>query len=216
MERIFSKEITLQDALNECVEEFYDHITEDISESSKDKKYEALCDYLAEFDEGIFDDFEVLGTETKCLWDIDGEKFIGFIDLVLKDKESGKVYLVDHKSSDHFMKKDGKTPLKSKEESYNAYKKQMYLYADAMKQMYGFFPDYIVWNHFLDNGETTVIPFKEGEYKDVIEWAKQTIKDIRADEEFKAKPNFVRCFRICNHRNDCPYKQEEDAFKRGD
>lgn len=214
LERVFSRDITIQDALDECIEEFDDHITEDIPESSKDKKYEALCDYLAEFDEGIFDNYEVLGTEIKCMWQIGKEKFIGFIDLVLKDKETGKIYLVDHKSSDHFMKKDGKTPLKSKESSFNSYKKQMYLYADAMKKILGYLPDYIMWNHFLDRGETTVIPFDEGEYKDVLKWAEQTINGIRSDDEFKAIPDFFRCTKLCNHRETCPYIEDEDVFKK--
>lgn len=204
---------TLEEVLTECVETFDDHITYEISESSKEKKYMALCEYIAGFDEEDFNNrFEILAVEKRIYWKIDGHRMIGIVDLVVKDKNTNKIYLVDHKSSSHFLKKDGK-PLKNTEESYNKYKKQMYMYADAMKNSkdFGYYPDYIVWNHFLDDGKLTVIPFNEKDYKETIDWVKDTVDRIYADEEFMPHVSYMMCNQLCNYRDGyCEYMLIED------
>lgn len=206
--KFLTKEASLADVLAECVEDFDDHITCEISETSKDKKYYALCEYIAEFDEDDFRQrFEVLAVEKKVFWTIQRHRMVGVIDLVLKDKKTGKIYLVDHKSSSHFLKKDGK-PLKTMEESFTKYRRQMYMYADAMKNSkdFGFTPDYIVWNHFLDDGKITVIPFNEDDYAETLKWVTDTIDRIYEDEEFLPKMSYMMCNTLCDYRNGyCEY-----------
>ena len=210
-EQIFKKKITPTEALNECIEEFEDNITEQISEASLQKKYAALCQYIADLDiEDFFNKYEVLGVEKKFIWKIAGHRMIGFADLILKRKSDGKILLVDHKSAGHFMKKDGKTPLKSQVDSLESYKKQMYMYADAMINTMGIRPDFIVWNHFLDGGEKTVIEFKQEEYEAAIQWVKDTIDAIYADEEFAENQSYVMCHMLCNYRDTCEYNNSED------
>ena len=46
-----------------------------------------------------FPGFEVIGAEKEFTSSLAGERFIGIIDLVLRNKETGKLTLVDHKSS---------------------------------------------------------------------------------------------------------------------
>lgn len=210
-EHIFKGEITPDEALAECIEDFEDIVTEDISEASMQKKYAALCQYLADLDvDNFFKEYEVLGVEKKFNWEIDGHKMIGFADLILKRKSDGKIVLVDHKSAGRLMKKDGKTPLKNQIEYLESYKKQMYMYADAMKKTMGFFPDIIVWNHFLDGGIKTIIEFNQQEYEDAIQWVKDTIEKIYADEEFIENKSYVMCNMLCNYRNTCEYKNDGD------
>jgi len=206
-ERIFKKEMTVQEALDDCIENFNDMILEDISESSKEKKYIAMCDYFANFNENYEERYEILGVEKEFHWKIGKYKCIGFADLILKDRDSGKVFLVDHKSATHFIKKDG-TPLKNQISNFEAYSKQMYMYADAMKKEYGFYPDFIVWNHFLDNGAITVIPFNEDDCKSSLKWVKDTIRKIYKDADFVAgDENYIMCGSLCNYRNECDYKE---------
>lgn len=211
--KYLTNEASLPDILAECVEDFDDQITYDISESSKDKKYYALCEYIAGFDEDDFRQrFEVLTVEKKVFWTIQRHRMVGVIDLILKDKKTGKIYLVDHKSSSHFLKKDGK-PLKTMEESFIKYRRQMYMYADAMKKSkeFGFIPDYIVWNHFLDDGKLTVIPFNEKDYKETIDWVKDTVDRIYEDEEFMPHVSYMMCNQLCNYRDGyCEYMLIED------
>lgn len=206
-ERLFKREINAQEALNECVYNFDDCITETISETNRAKKYMALCDYFSEFDETIFDRFEVLEVEEKHIWKIGKYQIVGIIDLLLRERETGKIYLVDHKSASHFLKKDG-TPLKSIESMYRKYSKQMYLYADAIHRKYGFYPDYIVWNHFLEGGKRTVIPFEMEGLDGAVKWVKETIRKIYKDTTFTPVQDYVRCNLLCDYRNGfCEFKE---------
>lgn len=214
LEQLFKGNMDADSALNACVEEFDLHISSPISEASKDKKYMALCEYFSDFDMSDYENYEILGVEKKIKWKIDKYSFIGFIDLVLKDKKSGTIYLIDHKSSPHFLKKDG-TPLKAQAEQFNRYKKQMYLYADAMKAEYGILPDKICWNHFLDDGKVTEIDFNEEDYRKSIEWATDLIEKILKDKTFEAcTDNYLRCHVLCDYRNGlCEYKElDPDDF----
>ena len=206
-EKIFNKNMTVQEALEDCIENFDNMICEYISESSKDKKYEALCDYFADFDNTYEEKYEVLGVEKEFHWKIGRYKCIGFADLILKDRKSKKILLIDHKSAGHFLKKDG-TPLKNQISNFEAYKKQMYMYADAMKKEYGFYPDYLIWNHFLDNCSSTIIPFDIKECELAVAWAINTIKTIYRDTNYKAgKEDYTLCNILCNYRNECDYKE---------
>lgn len=206
-EQIFKKEMTVQQALDDCVENFDDYVFEYISDSSKEKKYIALCDYLSVFDESYEERFEIIGVEMEFHWRIGKYKCVGYADLILKNKETGKIYLIDHKSASHFMKKDG-TPLKNQEDNFCAYRYQMYMYCDAIKKKLGLQVDYIVWSHFLDNSSVTMIPFDENEYNESLDWVVSTIKKIYRDNEFEAKENYMLCFRLCDFRdNICEYKE---------
>ena len=133
---------------------------------------------------------------------------VGIADLILKRKSDGKIILVDHKSSGHFLKKDGK-PLKTMQESFEKYKHQMYMYADAMQKLMGITPDYIVWNHFLE-GTTTVIKYDQGDQEETLKWAEDIIERIYEDEEFNAKQSYVMCNMLCNYRELCEYKEFSD------
>lgn len=208
--RIFSKEISPQEALDRCIEEFEDQVTEYMSGDTLQKKKAALCEYLANLDiDEFFETYDVLGVEKKFKWKIDNINMIGFADLILRRKSDYKVILVDHKSSSHFMQTDGKTPLKSKINDLTTYTKQMYLYADAMRKTMGITPDLIVWNHFLDNGKKSVIEFDESELDKAIEWAKDVVGRIYSDEKFGAKKTYMMCNVLCNFREMCEYKNEE-------
>lgn len=208
-EEILTGKLTISDALTDCVENFDDHVTAEISEASYDKKYTALCQYLSDVDENLLFPFDILGVEQRVNWKIGKYKFIGFLDLVLCHKETGELWLVDHKSSPHFLKKDG-TPLVSTKPQFESYKRQMYLYADAMQKTYGEYPKWIVWNHFLDDGKLTKIPFKQEELDETLAWVDETLKAIYADKEFLPKWDYARCKMLCDYRNGyCEYSEED-------
>lgn len=205
-EQLYKKEITKQEALEKCVDDFDINVTYEISEASYDRKYFALSEAIENFDETVFDKYEILGVEKQMFWNVGKYRMVGVADLILKDKKTGDVLLVDHKSASHFLKKNG-TPLKNMEDSYELYKKQMYLYAYAMKETMGILPNKIVWNHFLDGGKQTVIDFNEEDMNKAIAWALDTIERIYATEDFTAEYSYMMCSTLCNYRNgDCEWK----------
>lgn len=209
--RIFSKEITIDDAIDEWINTYEDVICSDAKQSTKDKKFEEFIDFLSELDLSFLDKYDVLEIELKSEWKLGKYDMIGFIDMLIQNKETKEIILIDHKSLGKFMKKDG-TPLKNMLSSFEAYKKQMYLYCIPIKEKYGKYPIRIIWNHFFSK-EVTEIPFKEEELVETKEWAKKTIGKILKDKTFEAycfndekhKDNFIKCTALCEFRTECEY-----------
>ena len=153
-------------------------------------------------------DYEVLGVEMKVHFKIGKYSMIGYIDLLLRHKETGEILLVDHKSAGKFFGKNGQ-PLKSQADNLAAYSKQMYLYSKAVYDLYGKYPDKIVWNHFFDKN-ISVIEFNQEDYEAALNWALETIEKIYQEEEFPAKKSYMLCHVLCGFRNSCLYASEED------
>ena len=92
----------------------------------------------------------------------------------------------------------------------------MYLYSDAMRKNLGYYPDYLVWNHFLDDS-VTVIPFDKCGLDETIKWFKETVKRIYSDETFEAKHDYVMCNTLCDYRNGlCDYKDLWKSERSGE
>lgn len=177
MHEVFEALLTNKVAFDDCTQLYadkYDLICEKAKQSIMDSTYEKCIDYLSVVDDVNRDKFEIIGVELKLEFKIDKYNFLGYADLVLKNKDNGEIMLVDHKSSSHFLKKDG-TPLKSQLESFLAYRHQMYIYCKGLKECLGLQVDKIVWHHFKDNGELTIIPFSREEYEETLQWAVKTI-----------------------------------------
>ena len=206
--QIFANQLNLDDALNYYIENYDNNVCYTAKQSTMDKKYEQGADYLAALDLSELDNYEILGVEKEVHFELQGYKFIGFIDLLLQNKISGEIILVDHKSSDHFMKKDGK-PLKNQLSNFEAYSKQMYLYSYPIYQEYGKYPSRIVWNHFYEQTITN-IPFVKENYDKTLNWAVDIIHKIYQDEEFAAHLNYMMCHVLCGYRNSCEYVKGEE------
>lgn len=205
--KIFDGSLKIDDAIDYYIENYGNNVVYTAKQSTMDKKYNQGIDYLAAFDIERLKDYEILGVEKKVLFEIDGYKFIGFIDLLLRHKKTKKILLIDHKSLDHFMKKDG-TPLKSQLSYFEAYSKQMYLYSRPIFEEYGEYPDRIIWNHFFDQ-QITNIPFNKDDYENALKWAINIIRMIYKDKKFNAKHSYMMCKVLCGYRNSCCYANEE-------
>lgn len=204
--------LPIENAISEYINKF-DMICETVAPSTMDKTCEKCCDYLCELEPLDPERYEVIGAEVKLEFEIEGFKFVGYADLILKDKSRIVVILTDHKSADHFFKKDGITPLANQRENFEAYSKQMYLYCKGIEVKYGILPDECVWNHFKDGGATSKIKFNKDDYIKTQEWAVSTIKNIYKDKMFQANPQYFMCKQLCDFREDCDYANEKE---RGD
>lgn len=162
--------------------------------------------------------YEILGVEKEVKFEYEGYKFIGYIDLLLRDKSDGKLIILDHKSAALKILKSGKIG-KSDLGHFEEFKKQLYIYSHAIIQEFG--PGSVKslkWNLFR-LGTTYEIPWKEKEYKDAMRWAIHTIESIENDTEWNTVDEITMammdgkyppfyCMNLCSQRDVCPYKEE--------
>lgn len=206
IERVIKGEIKLEDAPAVYIEE-YDLICEKVKQSIMDSSFEKCCDYLCTVEENMLNNYEILGVELSCNFKVGKYKFRGYIDVLLKNKVTGDIIVVDHKSSGYPLKKDGAV-LKNCIEEFLSYKHQMYLYSKFIIDNYGK-PSKIVWNHFKDGGKLTIIDFNEEEYQETLNWAKKTIQKIYRDKNFIENKSYMMCNSLCDYRDECEYKNED-------
>lgn len=188
-------------------ERFKDTITEDFPRrGDKDFRsdyYEKGYEYFLNFS-GFGDEYEILGVEKKVEFELEGYPFIGFIDLLMKNKNTGEIVILDHKSTSMKFKKDGslsKTSLPKFEE----FRRQLYLYSIPIIKEYGHV-DKLTWNLFKD-GTSITIDFDYHELDSARNWALKTIKEIENETKWEAKPDYMYCSYLCSKRRDgCPYK----------
>lgn len=167
----------------------------DLNESYHDKGLE----YFESFN-GFPDNWNFIDSEREIHLNINGNEFIGFIDLIVKDKDTNKYIIVDHKSKSKF-KND-----KEKAE----YARQLYLYSLYIEKEFNEFPSHLIFNMFRAD-DTVTIEFNEQDFNDSIQWFTQTITKIKDDNTFtdkiglqyaqKGKPlgEFKKDDFFCNH-----------------
>ena len=202
-EKEYDEKVTLKFPPNKYV---------DLGESYHDKGKE----YFENWEE-FPDNWELIESEREIHLDIEGNTFIGFIDLIVKDKNTGRYIVVDHKSKSKFKDE------KEKEE----YARQLYLYALYIKAEYGEFPSHLIFNMFRANDVVT-IEFDHEALEKAVEWFKTTIEKIKKDDKFDDKIVISRrkkglpmkgfkkddffCNFLCSTRRFCPrskdYKRE--------
>lgn len=205
----FAGEISRTEAVKYFRKNFDSNVLYEVNRSTKEKSYNACLDYLENGNLSWIDNYEILGVEQEIEFEINGYKFICFIDLLLKDKQDEELVLIDHKSAGYPFKQNGGVK-KNSEISFNHYKKQMYIYCYAIKKVYGKFPKEITWNHFKENGKFATIPFKMDEYEDTLRWLEDTIHTIEDEEDFDPTLNYFFCNNLCNFRSSCEYSIAEN------
>lgn len=179
----------------------------------RQKYYDAGLDYLDNIDLDL-DSYNILGVEKKVEFKINKYDCIGFIDLLLQDKKSGEIIILDHKSASIGVLKSGKIAKKDREH-FDQFKKQLYLYAKPVIQEYGRV-DKLKWNMFRDQ-KYIEIPFDQKEYEESLQWAEDTIKLIEAETEWGLNQEFVKareedkyppfyCMNLCSQRYHCSEK----------
>lgn len=165
--------------------------------------YEKGLDYFNKMDFDL-SKYDILGVEKKVNFKIGKYDFVGYIDLLLREKESGKIIILDHKSASIKILKSGKIS-KSDQLHFLEFKRQLYLYSKAVMAEYGQV-DYLEWNMFKDQNNIK-IPWDKEEYEEAIQWALDTIHKIEQEEEWRANPDWYYCHNLCGQRfNACPYK----------
>ena len=179
LERYFKGELEFFELSQIYEDEYADKIKEkfppnkyvDLNESYKESGNE----YLDNF-EGLPEYYEVIAVEQEVNLIIDGHKFMGYIDLVLRDKTDNKFIVYDHKS---------KSKFKNKKE-LSEYARQLYLYSIYIYEKYHEYPKMLVFNMFRA-GEKATVDFDLNDYEAAKKWFVETIEKILKDEKFTDK-----------------------------
>ena len=208
-EKIFKKELNVEDASQYYVDHFDENVFYTTYQNTMNKTYELCADYFATVDFDWLKDYEILGVEQKINVSINNYNFTGYIDLLLKHKDTGEIYIVDHKSSSYPFKMDGKTVLKKSQNDFEKYKKQMYLYCKYVFDKYNVFPNWIIWNHFKDQ-KIAKIPFVKNDYDEALKWFSDEIEKVENDETFDANLEFFYCTQLCDFRLSCEYANQDE------
>lgn len=154
------------------------------------------------------ENYEFIFIEDSITYEYKDIKLIVKPDLVLKNKKTNKIILVDYKTS----KLKGNSYDKKKIEGY---KKQMLLYVYFIWQAKKIPIDSVsIW--FVRNNE--VVSFDIDNYETIknTEWFENTISKIKQESDWTAnnsKSNKYFCENLCGTRKSCPYYLEGNIGK---
>lgn len=216
IERYIKGEIPIYEISNYYESDFEKEVTiTPIMPSSpdfKNKCFQAGLQYFENFDLHL-ENYNVLGVEKPVEFELEGIPITGKIDLLLEDKNSGKITIMDHKSTDFKLRRDGE-PVSESTKKISGYKKQVYMYSIPILQEYGHV-DYLKWN-FIRGNVFYTIPFDTNDLEKTKHWILNTIDKIKNDTEWKPNLSFMYCANMCSMRMDCPYRQEDiDSRRKG-
>ena len=207
LEKLAKGELKVDEAIPAFDDLWFNIDATEVKAGISDNSYWKCVEYLGNLTGHELDDYNVLMAEGKVEFTRDGNEFIGFIDLLLEEKDTGDLILIDHKSHKNLLGKNGK-PLKSELNTLRDYKRQLYIYCTYIIDKYNKAPKKLVWNHFK-TGDLTVVPFDWDEYREAWEWATELIDKISCEEAFENREDYFYCKNICNFRHECEYIEEE-------
>lgn len=179
------------------------NLVHDMPDETVQKYYGLGLDYFQNCDLDL-EKYEILGVELECNFKIGDYNFVGYIDLLLRDKITRDIIVQDHKSSEYPIGKRGGIK-KKKEKDYLLYKRQLYLYCQPVFEKYGEQVKFIQWNYFKERQWLT-LPFIQEEYEEALQWASNTIKEIYKETEFPETKDYFYCRNLCNYRRSCEYQ----------
>lgn len=158
--------------------------------------YDEGLQYFKSFD-GFGDQYDVLSVEDKFELDICGNRFAGIADLILRDRNTGAITVVDHKSKS----------MQSLKTKLFENTRQLYTYAAYVKERFGEYPAMLRFNMFR-YGAFVDEAFSMERYGETMNWIDQTIAGIRADRDWQVSSSGYFCRFICSTRDHCPIGQE--------
>lgn len=171
----------------------------------RESYYQKGLDYLDNINL-ILDEYEILGVEKEVRFELGGRDFVGYIDLLLRNKNTGEITILDHKSASLKILKNGKVS-KTDDAHFQEFKRQLYLYSIPVIKEYGTV-SYLKWNLFKEQ-KFLEIPWNEEEYQEAIKWAEDTLKAIENEKDWLPNTsNQFYCRYLCGQRmNACEFKQ---------
>lgn len=150
------------------------------------------------------DAYEVLIIEDKIDVDLLSYKLVVKPDLVLKHKETGKIFLMDYKTS--IIEKNGKVD----EKKLDGYKRQMYMYALYLQTKKIKIDE--VWLWFIRQESNKLLKFKilKSGLSSIATWISKTVDEIKVEEDFAPDVQPFFCKNLCSVSSYCEHKPEQE------
>ena len=157
------------------------------------------------FDKENYEIVQVEGTLDFALPVTDGI-FTGRPDLVMRNRETGKLGLFDFKTSRPFWNDKFSGALKTDKKKMEGYHTQMFVYTYGLRKQYGMNIDEItLW--FTRPSRLVTIPWDSAKEKEAIDHIESVIKRIKNENEFpyNNKSKYF-CDNLCSVRQFCEYR----------
>lgn len=213
LEKYFKNELMIFELLNEYNDKFTQNVIHDFPPN---KYVDLACsyfkqgqDYFTNFD-GL-PQYKIIDAERKVEFNIDKYPFIGYIDLIVENKDRD-IEIVDHKSKDLSKvqkKRWNDIEIRRTTELYE-YLRQLYIYSIPIIEQEKITPKYLNFNCFRKPSKSRKvnwiqIPFDIDDYNESKKWAYNIIKDIYKDEDMnKTYNNDWFCNQLCSVKEYCP------------
>ena len=154
--------------------------------------------------------YKLVEVEKKVEFEIEGNKFVGYIDFLGMDESDGEFVIIDNKSRDLKPRSTRAKPT-VKDKELDEILRQLYIYCIAVEQEYGKLPKALCINCFR-TGTFIQEPFKMEAYEEAKKWALEKIAEIGDDTDFDPNPNVFSCFWICGVSDNCEF--DNSGWKR--
>lgn len=208
LEKYFKKELERKDLINYYKDNYDDFVKTNwpnYPAGMSDGYYNDGLSFFEYFQENNLYDrdlYDIIIIEGMVISEHFGFKLVVKPDLVLREKETGKTFLIDYKTS---KLRGGKYD----EKKINEYKKQFYLYSYFLyKEMEIEVNEIVVW--FIRNMKEYKIKIDHSEVLSTLDWFENTIKEISEENIFLAnntKDNKYFCDNLCSFRSKCEFRR---------
>lgn len=212
LQKLYDGSLSIWDAPQWYEDHFGDIVLHDAPPNAyidiAEKYYEDGLNYFANFAQ-LDDCFEILGIEKSVNFSIKRKPFVGYIDLLLKNKNTGDILICDHKTATLKYKKNGEIS-KTDEEHFKNFKRQLYLYSKPILKEYKRV-DYLSWN-MVRMDKIITIPFDKKEYDESLQWAIDRIKQISEETLWLPKKDEFYCRNLCGMRQICDFNEWKEEY----
>lgn len=157
--------------------------------------YQSGHRYFAGF-EGIGDPYQIMAVEDRFTVHIGGIRYAGIVDLLLRNRETGDLVVLCHKSKS----------LKGMKKDFAFSIKQLYLYTLGIEQRYGQLPALLRFNLFR-SGRMMDEFFCKEEYENAKRWLLETVDQVKNDSDWKPSLSEFHCTQICSSYPYCEAAQ---------
>lgn len=202
LERFYKGELTKEQMKTEFLLNFQKEVKGDRPQVGTVEKYIiAAIKYLDSFEPFPYNMVDV---EKRVDFKIGNKTFVGFIDFI--GEKDGEYCIVDNKSRDLKPRSKRKNPT-VKDKELDEMLIQLYLYAEALKQVYGKFPKWLCFNCFK-SGVFIEEPFTMSGYNKAINWALENINYIENCSDFPPWIDYFPCRFLCGVQDECCYYED--------